>query len=50
MKQIEADIDDGHTIGLVASVSFDRQKRQFKYEGDHEQVFGKEKLAEMQQN
>ena len=36
-----------HSIKMVASVSFDRQKRQFKYAGDHEGVFGKEVANQM---
>lgn len=39
------DIDtsvNSHNIQMVASVSFDRQKRQFKYDGNHEEVFGKD--------
>ena len=39
---------DSHSIQCVASVSYDRQKKQFKYAGDHAQVFGKEKAEEMQ--
>ena len=39
---------DSHSIQCVASVSYDRQKKQFKYAGDHAQVFGAEKAAEMQ--
>ena len=41
----ELDIDtsvNSHNIQCVASVSFDRQKKQFKYTGDHAQVFGTE--------
>ena len=39
---IEPDVKNSHNIVCVASVSFDRQKRQFKYTGDHASVFGKE--------
>lgn len=49
---IEAmDIDtrvDSHNITCVASVSFDNQRKQFKYSGDHEKVFGKDQAAAMQ--
>ena len=31
---------NSHSIQMVASVSFDRQKGQFRYAGDHAQVFG----------
>lgn len=44
------DIDtavNSHTIECVASVSFDRQKKQFKYTGDHAGVFGQETAQAM---
>ena len=45
------EIDTSSTIKLVASVSFDRQKRQFKYSDGLDLVFGKEQadLMKMKQ-
>ena len=43
VDDLDIDTDaNSHNIVCVASVSFDRQKRQFKYDGNHEEVFGKE--------
>lgn len=53
MKTFDVDLEDidtsvnSHNIKMVASVSFDRQKRQFKYDGNHEEVFGKDVADQM---
>ena len=39
---------NSHNIECVASVSFDNQRKQFKYTGDHAKVFGKDQAAAMQ--
>ena len=42
------EVESTHTIKMVASVSFDRNRKQFKYEGALASVFGKKRAEEMQ--
>ena len=48
METVDMDameFDTGHSIELIASVSFDRKRKQFKYSEGLDQIFGAEMTA-----